>query len=73
MQELNIEIAQLKKDRLDELLVMCTDKQRAFFDNIFPTGPSEEQFETAIGLVERTVKDNAPARPKPKPRRRRDG
>jgi len=51
---------QLKKAKLAELLAKCSDKERAFFDRIFPDGPNEDQFNMALNLVWRTVKDNHP-------------
>lgn len=47
-----------KKLLLENLLSQCTDVQQKFLARIFPSGITEDNVNTAIGLCERTIVKN---------------
>lgn len=65
MTELDDRISKVQQDYLNELLVQCTEKQRALFDRVFPHGiTSDEAMRNAVSICERTVaKNNAKSEP----------
>jgi len=46
-----------QKDYMGKLLTLCTEKQRAFFNRIYPDGPSSKQLNTAVLQLENTLKN----------------
>lgn len=58
MSEAKQAIEQFKRDLLADMVSKCTDKQRALFSNIYPK-VTPANIESAIDLVERTLKKNA--------------
>lgn len=59
------QIAELKARHENEIvellgkrLAQCTERQQVLFHKIFPDGPSPDQLEDAIKLVERTLDRN---------------
>ena len=48
-------IEEFKRSVLAGLLALCTDAQRELFARMYPKGPSEAQFGTAVDQCERTV------------------
>ena len=50
------DIEDYKKTKLEESLELLTQEQRDFFGRCFPKGVNtEDQYNTAIGLIERTL------------------
>ena len=45
-----------KQDYLDSLLNLCSDKNRAIFQRMYPDGPTKSQMARAIDQVERTLR-----------------
>ena len=44
-----------ERDYMNRLLNLCTERQKAFFDRIYPEGPKNNQLKTAISQIERTL------------------
>ena len=52
-------IENLKRAEMERMLSLCTEEQQEFFrTKIFPNGPTAEQFDGAILLIERTLVKN---------------
>ena len=51
-------VEEYKKALLKDLVKQLTIEQLVFYNKLFPQGPSGEQFVTAVGLLERTIKKN---------------
>ena len=47
-----------KQKLLQELLSEITEKQKDFFNTIFPNGVSSDKMESAYSLIERTIVKN---------------
>lgn len=58
MKELDDKILALKRETINELLSQCTPLQVEKFHRIYPGGAPEDRLETAINLLDRSVKAN---------------
>lgn len=52
------ELEEFKKKRANELLADCTQRQQDFFKKVFPNGMNEDNINTVISLIERTLAKN---------------
>lgn len=55
---LTADIEAFLRQKLSDGLAQCTEKQRAFFYKLHPNVVSAEKLQTALGLVENTVRKN---------------
>jgi len=65
-----------KRAAIKNLLAKCSEKERKFFDRLFPMGVPKEDLNAAIRLVERTVENKEKCSEKEKKfvnRRKREG
>ena len=51
-------IKDFASELLKQRLALCHENQRALFEQIYPNGVSEENFDDAMSLVERTLNRN---------------
>lgn len=51
-------IQEFARNKLKELLGQCTEEQQAFFQKMYPKGPSAGQIEHAIDQCYRTILKN---------------
>ena len=58
LNQINSDIAKIRLDKLEELKTHLTIPQLQFLNRIFPKGISDDQFDHAIRLIERTIKKN---------------
>lgn len=58
MSETMKKVESYKQQLLQELLKEITQEQRDFFYRLYLNGVSEQNMETAYGLIERTIKRN---------------
>jgi hypothetical protein len=44
-----------KRSLLEKMVKHLTAEQKIFYEKLFPDGPRADQFNTAVGLLERTI------------------
>ena len=52
------EIKRFERTLLENRLSQCTEKQKSFFNRIYPKGVSESKLIDAIDLCDRTIRKN---------------
>lgn len=52
-------IKQFKHDLIEERLALCSQKAQDRYRKLFPDGPSDDQYDDALALVDRTVRSDA--------------
>lgn len=59
------EVEKFKRGLLAARLAQCTQKQRDFFDKVYPKGVPEASLVSAIDLCDRTIAKNAADQSRP--------
>ena len=52
------DVEEFLRNKIETKLYECTEKQVDFFHRIFPDGVPTEKLESALDLIERTIKKN---------------